>query len=226
MGHLVSFGLQVREGLINRAEGASLTEHEQPAVRRAAHLHRRHVVGDAPHLLGPQLDHLLVVLRVIAHIPVWSALESPPILCSRPGVPGPRPGQGLGVPRVGKKLALAVGGRMPRGDLGQLPDVRQFPGLGAVGQKSWREAPPASCASRRSGWPPTPCGAIRRVLGASTQTGDSPFRPNMAWRRSVCSVLVGIPVLGPERWTSTTRGNSVITARFSASDFRQRPSNT
>ena len=32
---------------------------------------------------------------------------------------------------------------------------------------------------------------------ATTGTGESPLRPNMTWRRSVCSVFVGMPVLGP-----------------------------
>ena len=38
---------------------------------------------------------------------------------------------------------------------------------------------------------------------ASTGTGASPLRPNITCSRSACSVLVGIPVLGPARWTST-----------------------
>ena len=34
-----------------------------------------------------------------------------------------------------------------------------------------------------------------------TGIGHSPLRPNMAWNRSDCSVLVGRPVLGPPRCT-------------------------
>ena len=40
----------------------------------------------------------------------------------------------------------------------------------------------------------------------------------MACRRSACSVFVGIPVLGPDRWIiATTIGNSTITASPSPS---------
>ena len=48
--------------------------------------------------------------------------------------------------------------------------------------------------------------------GAITATGDSPLRPYSACSRSACSVLVGRPVDGPPRCTSTTSsGSSVIT---------------
>jgi len=61
-------------------------------------------------------------------------------------------------------------------------------------------------------------------LGAITGTGDSPFRPHMACSRSACSVLVGIPVDGPARWTSMiTSGSSVITARLIISCFSASP---
>ena len=47
---------------------------------------------------------------------------------------------------------------------------------------------------------------------ASTGTGASPLRPNITCSRSACSVLVGMPVLGPARWMSQTiSGSSVIT---------------
>ena len=46
----------------------------------------------------------------------------------------------------------------------------------------------------------------------------------MAISRSACSVLVGMPVLGPARWTfRTTSGNSVMTAKPSDSDFNDKP---
>ena len=45
-------------------------------------------------------------------------------------------------------------------------------------------------------------------------TGASPLRPNIACSRSDCSVLVGSPVDGPPRWTSTTISGS-------SSDHRQ-----
>ena len=61
-------------------------------------------------------------------------------------------------------------------------------------------------------------------VAAMTGMGLSPLRPKRAWSKSVCSDLVGRPVEGPPRCTSnTTRGNSVMTARFMASDFKQTP---
>ncbi len=60
--------------------------------------------------------------------------------------------------------------------------------------------------------------------GARIATGDSPLRPYSACSRSACSVLVGSPVEGPPRCTSTTsNGNSVITASPSASDLSEMP---
>src|SRR5574344_1096349 len=59
---------------------------------------------------------------------------------------------------------------------------------------------------------------------ATTTSGLSPFLPYNTSFRSACSVLVGIPVHGPARCTSTTtNGNSVITASPNASDLRERP---
>ncbi len=49
--------------------------------------------------------------------------------------------------------------------------------------------------------------------GATIGTGASPLRPYIACSRSLCSVLVGRPVDGPPRWTSTiTSGSSRLTA--------------
>ena len=60
--------------------------------------------------------------------------------------------------------------------------------------------------------------------GATIGTGASPLRPNIACSRSACSVLVGSPVDGPPRWTSTmTSGSSSITARPIVSVFRATP---
>ena len=60
--------------------------------------------------------------------------------------------------------------------------------------------------------------------GATIGTGDSPLRPNIACSRSDCSVLVGSPVDGPPRCTSTTTsGSSRDTARPMVSDFSATP---
>ena len=59
---------------------------------------------------------------------------------------------------------------------------------------------------------------------ASTGTGASPLRPYITCSRSACSVLVGMPVLGPARWMSQiTSGSSVITARPMVSAFSATP---
>ena len=60
--------------------------------------------------------------------------------------------------------------------------------------------------------------------GATIGIGDSPWRPNIACNRSPCSFLVGIPVEGPARITSTRiMGSSVMTARPIVSAFRSIP---
>ena len=60
--------------------------------------------------------------------------------------------------------------------------------------------------------------------GARMGSGASPWRPYMAWRRSACSVLVGSPVEGPPRCTSTmTSGSSRLMANPIVSDLRSSP---
>ena len=62
------------------------------------------------------------------------------------------------------------------------------------------------------------------LCGATIGTGDSPLRPNIACSKSDCSVLVGNPVDGPPRCTSTTRsGSSRETANPMVSDFSAMP---
>ena len=59
---------------------------------------------------------------------------------------------------------------------------------------------------------------------AITGSGDSPWRPYSAIIRSAASVLVGMPVEGPARWTSTTTsGSSYATASPIVSAFRSMP---
>src|SRR6185503_6185349 len=62
------------------------------------------------------------------------------------------------------------------------------------------------------------------VEAASTGTGASELRPKMAWKRSACSVLVGSPVDGPQRWMSQmTMGSSAQMASPMASIFSAMP---
>src|SRR5687768_15313785 len=69
--------------------------------------------------------------------------------------------------------------------------------------------------------------ALKQSAGehaAMTGTGHSPLRPYSTWNRSDCSVLVGNPVLGPPRCTSTmTTGSSVMTAKPIASALSAMP---
>ncbi len=62
------------------------------------------------------------------------------------------------------------------------------------------------------------------VAGATTGIGESLLRPKSTCSRSACSVLVGMPVLGPARWMSAmTSGSSTMTARPMASDLSATP---
>src|SRR5260221_14636236 len=62
------------------------------------------------------------------------------------------------------------------------------------------------------------------VEGASTGTGASELRPNIACSKSACSVLVGKPVDGPPRWISQiTMGSSGMAAGPMASVFKAMP---
>ena len=69
--------------------------------------------------------------------------------------------------------------------------------------------------------------ASKQWLGeraATIGSGASPWRPYIASSRSACSVLVGRPVDGPPRCTSTiSSGSSRLTARPIASDLRSTP---
>ena len=62
------------------------------------------------------------------------------------------------------------------------------------------------------------------LVGASTGRAASPCAENTAWNRSDCSLLVGIPVAGPPRWTlAQTRGSSAMVARPSISVISDMP---
>ena len=62
------------------------------------------------------------------------------------------------------------------------------------------------------------------LVGASTGRTASPCAEKTAWKRSDCSLLVGMPVDGPPRCTlTTTSGNSAIVARPSISVFSDMP---
>src|SRR3954452_20834653 len=82
--------------------------------------------------------------------------------------------------------------------------VRYFTAIAAASTAAWKQSP--------------------GERGAMIGKGASPLRPNIAWSRSACSVLVGSPVDGPPRCTSITRsGSSSMTASPIVSAFSARP---
>ena len=142
--------------------------------------------------------------------------------CSQPGVPGATQGRArvFGIAAIGGEL---LGRRdLRRVQVGQVVGIDDPPRLGAVGQEAVGEEHhrrhvlrgqadrlEGHRQSNRRAWPrPAPPAGTRRAAR------------DMAISRSDCSVLVGMPVLGPARCTSmTTSGNSVITARPRPSAF-------
>ena len=154
-----------------------------------------------------------------------SAFSMPPMRCSRPGGAGdrPRPGQRLagraGTARTPARRRRRRGwarSRTSRVRSGSVVDVR----AAATARSRWpgsrrRAGTPACGTSSRSA--PPRCAASKQSdgeRGATIGTGASPLRPNIACSRSACSVLVGSPVDGPPRCTSTmTSGSSSDTAR-------------
>jgi len=62
------------------------------------------------------------------------------------------------------------------------------------------------------------------LRAASTGRGESPWLPQMACSKSLCSTCVGMPVDGPPRWTlTTTSGISAMVAKPMASSFNDMP---
>ena len=83
---------------------------------------------------------------------------------------------------------------------------------------------PESCVPEQSCRPDKPHQNSRSVKKGHHGHRTFSITSNSTWSKSVCSDLVGSPVEGPPRCTSTiTSGSSVITARFMASLFKQYP---
>src|SRR5918996_2648307 len=161
-------------------------------------------------------------------LPVPSAFSRPPMRCSSPGVPGIAHGRAnvWSSRRNGQKSSPTLGwdanDRLMSGSLstdgilhGSAPLAR-YPSerriTGVMYLSAMRAA--SSAAQKHDG------GEYDATIG----TGASPCRPNIACRRSDCSVLVGSPVDGPPRWMSMTiSGSSSDTPRPIASALRSRP---
>ncbi len=158
----------------------------------------------------------------------------PPIRCSRPGVPGTAHGRARvsSSRRNGWKVGSPLGS-VPLGSLanstcrsGRLSTSGTRPRLGAVGEVAVGQDEDRGAVGRGDAHGiHRGAEAVGGRLGRRRSApGDSPLRPNMAWSRSACSVLVGRPVEGPPRCTSTmTSGSSSETARPIDSDFRATP---
>ena len=216
------------QALDRRADGPvrrAPAEDEQVAARRAEDLERRDVVGDARDLGLAQELHGVVVVRVVADVArdVGLLQAADAVLEALGAGHGPRPGERVRVAQVGPegRRVAGVGDR----DVGQVGDVRDAPRLGAGGQEGVGQEHDRGHVLE--GQPPGLDGhreAVARGRRRDDGSGESLLRPNMTWSRSACSFLVGMPVDGPARWTSTTtRGSSTMTARPMASDLRAMP---
>ena len=190
------------------------------------------VVGDASDLLGPEADHLLVVLGVVGDVAGDVLLLEPAdaVLQARRAGDGPLAGQRLRVADVGPEAGVAFGIRAvglggERGaDVGQRPDVRELPGLGPVGQVAVGEQDDGRpVLDGEAGCLDGGVEAVDRAPGGDDRRGDSAWRPYMAMRRSAASVLVGSRSRA-SRWMSMTMsGSSRLTAKPSVSPLSARP---
>src|SRR5947209_8586093 len=65
---LVAFALSPFHGGDDGTVGPAPADDEQLAIRRSAYRQLRDLIGDVGDLLGARLDHVLVVLRVVADV--------------------------------------------------------------------------------------------------------------------------------------------------------------
>src|SRR3954467_6791142 len=159
-------------------------------------------------------------------LPVTLAFSSPPMRCSRPGVPGIAQGRAS---VSGLRLYASNGSPSASANAGSMRASASTSGI------SHGSAPFARYASDSTYTGVRYVTATRTASiaakkqspgddGAMTGTGDSELRPNSTISRSPCSGLVGIPVDGPARWTSMiTSGSSSAIASPTVSDFRTTP---
>ena len=68
MGHRAPLGLHFAHGRGTGAVGAAPARDQQLALGRAIDGLRGNVQGDVGHLLGPQIDHVLVVRRLVIDV--------------------------------------------------------------------------------------------------------------------------------------------------------------
>ena len=191
---------------------------------------RRDVVGDAGDLRGADVNHVLVVLGVVADVAGAVLFLETADAVLEPGRAGDRPraGERLGIAQVGPELVAVVGlGGERHRDVGQRVDVGEQPRLGRRWPGSRRSGgSPASGTSARCGPPRTRRRSSPTATRAATiGSGDSPWRPYIASSRSACSVLVGRPVDGPPRCTSTMQHRQLEADRRARSprDLRSTP---
>ena len=176
---------------------------------RVVDLGGRQARGDAVDLGLAGAGHEVVVGRVVGDVAGAVGLLQPADAVLQPGRPRdrPRPRQGLRVAQVGQELAVrtvGLGGELDP----QVRQARPRPGR-PTARRRWpgsrrTAGSPASGRSARCARPRARRRSSRRgSAGAITGSGASPLRPNIACSRSDCSVLVGSPVDGPPRCTST-----------------------
>ena len=169
--------------------------------------------GDPGDLLGPQPGHQRVVLGLVADVagpvlllePADHVLEALRCRAAPTAARGARRAgrartRRRGSARSAKRGSIsgrsaASGSRHGSDELARKVSESRITGR-AVGDRDARRLQHRVEALRRR--------RRRRPSGS----GDSPWRPWIAISRSAASVLVGIPVEGPARWTSITSSGS------------------
>ena len=142
LGDLVALRAHAVHRAVDRAPGRTPAEDEEVGVVGPVDGDGRDVVGDPRHLGGADVDHVLVVVGVVAHVAGAVLLLDATDAVHQVGRAGQRPraGQRVGIAEVGPEDLLARGQRVVGrrgeggGDVGQVGDIGEQPGLGAVGQ--------------------------------------------------------------------------------------------
>ena len=146
VGHLAAPAPEPLEGAGDRPPGGSPAHHGQVGVGIAGCRRLRDPVGHGRHPGRPDVDHPLVVGRVVADVAAAVLLldAADPVHQAGGAGDGPGPDQPV-VALKGPEDGLAVGagavglGGEGEGDGGQVLDIGDAPGLGPVGQVPVRQ---------------------------------------------------------------------------------------
>src|SRR5918994_1419847 len=134
-------------------------------------------------------------------LPVPSWRSNPPIRCTNPGVPGIAHGRvSLSSREYGRK-SCPFGEANP----GSIDGKLSTSGIGHGSEEFAMKVSESKITGvrYRTAIRAASSAAVKHSAGVDADTigsGDSPWRPYIASRRSACSVFVGIPVEGPDRF--------------------------